>query len=643
MKNIIIGTAGHVDHGKTCLIKALTGTDTDRLAEEKKRGITIDLGFAFLDLPGGEKAGIVDVPGHGKFIKNMLAGASGMDMVLLVVAADEGVMPQTKEHLGILSLLDVQKGIVVLTKSDLVDDEMMEIVRYDIECELKDTFLKNAPVIPVSAFKGDGIKELQSLIADIAQDVRQKDVQKPFRLPIDRVFVMDGFGTVLTGTLAEGSLAVGEEAAIFPGNRKAKLRKIQVHGQDVDRAEAGQRVAVNLAAVKKEEIVRGDTLAAPDSMQDALMLDVKLSVMQGSKRTIQSGSTLHLYHETRHTLCKAVLLDTDELEAGKSGYAQLRLSERVAAKNKDHFIVRFYSPVETIGGGVILEANPVKHKRFDRAALDGLAVKENGTISEKILQAVLEGSAKLETIRQISARMFMREETLIREIEAMGDVPELVRIRGDVIVHERYMAGLAKKLAGLLEEYHAQNPLKEGMRKDELRGRFLPDADIAVVDGILKNFAERGLIRQEGQSVALAGFKIEYSDMQKKTAQALTKIYAEGGYAVPNLDDVRARFDTSASEREAFKQVLQSLLDNRQLVCISPQIFLHKDHYNDALHTMQAIQAQDGEISLGALRDRLDTSRKYAYAFLEYCDRNNITKRTGDLRKLLGLKDFLID
>jgi selenocysteine-specific elongation factor len=634
MKNIIIGTAGHVDHGKTCLIKALTGIDTDRLKEEKKRGITIDIGFAWLDLPSGEKAGIVDVPGHEKFIKNMLAGASGMDMVLFVVAADEGVMPQTREHLGILSLLDVKNGIVVLTKTDLVDEEMMEIVRYDLQCELKGTFLEHAPVVPVSAYTGQGLEELKSLIYKIAEGVQQKDVDKPFRLPVDRVFIMDGFGTVITGTLTQGRISVGDEAAVYPGGRMAKIRKLQVHGQNVDTAFAGQRVALNLASIKKDEVARGDTLAAPGSMDDTMMLDARLHLVADTARTVENGSTLHLYHGTRHMLCRAVLLDRDSLHAGESCLAQLRLPEPIAAQNGDHFVVRFYSPVETVGGGVILEANPAKHKRMDQAALAGLAIKESGSRRERILQAILEYSPRLATTGLISKRLFISEDTLRGELASVADQSRLVQITGKIIVHESYLGGLQEKLEEILAEYHAKNPLQAGMRKDELRGRLLPKADLAVADRILDVFAEREAIRLNGQRVALSDFSIRYTDAQMKIRTALEKIYAEGGYTVPNLDDVQAQF---ASGKEAFRQVLQSMLDNRVLVCISPQIFLHRDYYNKAIQAMQDLQDKNGVIALGDFRDALAASRKYAYAFLEYCDRNNITQRTGDLRKMTDI------
>ncbi len=626
-----------MDHGKTCLIKALTGIDTDRLKEEKKRGITIDIGFAYLDLPDGEKAGIVDVPGHEKFIKNMLAGASGMDMVLFVVAADEGVMPQTKEHLGILSLLDVNNGIVVLTKSDLVDQEMMEIVRYDLECELKGTFLENAPVMPVSAFTGQGLSELKSLIYKMAEGVRQKDAARPFRLPVDRVFVMDGFGTVITGTLAEGKILVGDEAAIFPGERTAKVRKLQVHSQNVEAAFAGQRVALNLASVKKNEVARGDTLAAPGSMEETLMLDVWLRMLADTGRTVENGSPLHLYHGTRHMLCRAVLLDKNSLGAGEGCFAQLRLTGPVAAKSGDHFVVRFYSPVETVGGGVILEANPVKHKRMDETVLAGLAIKQSGTLQERIAQAVLEYSPRLAAMDWIGKRLFIGEDELRREIESLGDT--LIQITGKIVVHQSYMAGLKKKLLELLAEYHTKNPLQAGVRRDELRGRLLPGADIALADSVLDVFAERGIVRTEGQRVALAGFAIRYTDAQMRILKAVEQIYQEGRWAVPNLDEVEARF---APARDAFRQVLQSMLDHRVLVCISPQIFLHREQYNRALRVMEELMGENGVIALNDLRDRLDTSRKYAYAFLEYCDRNGITQRTGDLRKIAGADAFLI-
>ena len=376
MKHVIIGTAGHVDHGKTLLVKALTGIDTDRLTEEKKRGITIELGFAHLDFDDGSQAGIVDVPGHEKFIKNMLAGAGGIDLAMLVVAADEGFMPQTVEHLGILSLLGIRDGLVVLTKCDMVDPEWVEMVREDVKAQTAGTFLEGKPVHAVSARTGEGLPELKKNLRELVRQASEKNLRIPFRLPIDRVFSVEGFGTVVTGTLIEGALAVGDMAEVLPTGFQARVRNLQVHGKDVPAAYAGQRVAVNLAGTKKSDLARGDTIAKPGSVRKSLMLDVKLQNLKNSQRTILSGSQLHLYHGSSVRLCKVVLLDRDALQPGESCFAQLRMTEDLAAKCGDRFVVRFYSPLETIGGGIVLDDCPVRHRRGDQRTLDALAIRE---------------------------------------------------------------------------------------------------------------------------------------------------------------------------------------------------------------------------------------------------------------------------
>ena len=342
MRNTIIGTAGHVDHGKTLLIKALTGMDTDRLREEKRRGITIQLGFAYLPLPDGRRAGIIDVPGHEKFIRNMLAGAGSIDVALLVVAAGEGFMPQTREHLDILSLLGIKRGVVAMTKVDLVDDEWRQLAAMDIEDEVRGTFLEGAPVVQVSAQTGEGIEELRQCLYRLLEEAEEKSAHTPFRLPIDRVFHMDGFGTVVTGTLIEGRLSDGDDIVVFPSMLTTKARNIQVHGQYTDTAHAGQRVAVNLSGLKCEDIGKGDVLAAPDSMENSSLLDVKLKIFDGAQRVITNNSRLHLYHGSRDVLCRVVLLGEDALNKGQEGYAQLRLAQPIAVPG-DRFVVRFYS------------------------------------------------------------------------------------------------------------------------------------------------------------------------------------------------------------------------------------------------------------------------------------------------------------
>ena len=341
MKHVIIGTAGHVDHGKTLLVKALTGIDTDRLVEEKKRGITIELGFAHLDFDDGTQAGIVDVPGHEKFIKNMLAGAGGIDLAMLVVAADEGFMPQTVEHLGILQLLGIREGVVVITKTDMVDGEWVEMVKEDVKEQVRGTFLEGKPIYPVSAYTGEGIRELREALKALVAQVQEKSLRTPFRLPIDRVFSVDGFGTVVTGTLIEGAVTVGDDAAIMPDGLECRVRNLQVHGSDVKTAYAGQRVAMNLAGVKKTDITRGDTIAKPGSMRVSLMLDVRLQNLKNSQRTIVNGSQVHLYHGSAVRLAKVVLLEQDALQPGESAYAQLRMTEEIATRQGDRFVIRF--------------------------------------------------------------------------------------------------------------------------------------------------------------------------------------------------------------------------------------------------------------------------------------------------------------
>ena len=379
MKHVIIGTAGHVDHGKTALIKALTGIETDRLQEEKKRGITIELGFAHLDWADGTQAGIVDVPGHEKFIKNMLAGAGGIDLAMLVVAADDGFMPQTVEHLDILTLLGVKDGIVVITKADTVDPEWLEMMQEEIHQRVEGSFLEGKPIMAVSAFTGQGIPELKEALHGLVHNASEKSMRVPFRLPVDRVFSVDGFGTVVTGTLIEGSMHEGDAAELVPSGAQTRIRNLQVHGKDVETAYAGQRVAVNLAGLKKTDIQRGDCVAKPDSVRTSRMLDVRLQNLRSSRRVIQNDTQVHLYHGASVLLAKVVLLGQDELRPGESCYAQLRLSESIATKKGDRFVIRFFSPLETIGGGVILDDQPRRHKRSDPNIQRILQLKESGS------------------------------------------------------------------------------------------------------------------------------------------------------------------------------------------------------------------------------------------------------------------------
>jgi selenocysteine-specific elongation factor SelB len=478
MRNIIIGTAGHIDHGKTTLIKALTGRETDRWEEEKRRGITIDLGFTYFDLPDGSKAGIVDVPGHEKFIKNMLAGVVGMDMVLLVIAADEGIMPQTTEHLNILNLLGVENGIVVLTKCDLAEKEWISLVKEDITESLGSTFLEGAPIVEVSSKTGYGIDKLIEEISKIAdKSIKERELNTIARLPIDRVFSMTGFGTVITGTLISGILNKGDEVEIYPVNKLCRIRNIQVHSSDVEKAYAGQRTAINLSNIKKTDIYRGCVIAPVNSMRNTKMLDVKLNLLKDSKRVVINRSRLHFYTGTSEILARVVLLDRDELTPGESCYAQLRLEEEIAVRRGDKFIVRFYSPLETIGGGEIIEPVPKKRKRFDEDLIEELKVKEKGSGAD-VIEKIIKEAKDLISVSSLAKTTALTEAEVKENIELLDQEERisLFAVKNEKYVwHKSFERELEESLEKYLFAYHKDNKYAKGAKKSEIKSKFLPD------------------------------------------------------------------------------------------------------------------------------------------------------------------------
>lgn len=625
MKNIIIGTAGHVDHGKTALIKALTGIETDRIKEEKKRGITIELGFAYLDLPDGEKAGIIDVPGHEKFVKNMLAGAGGIDLALLVVAADEGFMPQTREHLGILSLLNISEGIIVVTKKDMVDEDWLEIVCDEIRQEVQGTFLENAQIIPVSSYTGEGIEQLrQAIFTMIDQKTQIKNLDVPFRIPVDRIFSVEGFGTVITGTLIEGTMKVGDPVTVYPSRIESRIRNLQVHSQDVQEAYAGQRVAVNLAGLKKTDLSKGDVIAVPDSMHTTMMIDIHLTVLKDCDREIRNATRLHLYHGARDILCKIVLLDRDSVGAGESCYAQLRLEEEIAVKTGDRFVLRFYSPVETIGGGVILDSNPFKHKRNDAVVLESLKLKEGGSDREKISAALRDYSARFETLDFLQIQTGIPKEQFDQQINKLIKDKVAFRVSDNVVIHTDYLNRLKDSAVKLLESYHKENPLREGMKKDEFRNKLIKYEDISVVDKITDSLVNRKVLKYVNNCIALADFEVQQDNNQQEIENA----FLQGGFSPESPDQIAARFPKVKN----FKQVLESLVNTGKLVRVEEKILLHADYYNKALTLAKEHVDQNGQITLAEMRDLMGASRKFAVAVLEYWDKRGITKKVGDAR-----------
>ena len=632
MKHVIIGTAGHVDHGKTALIKALTGIETDRLQEEKKRGITIELGFAHLDWADGTQAGIVDVPGHEKFIKNMLAGAGGIDLAMLVVAADDGFMPQTVEHLDILTLLGVKDGIVVITKADTVDPEWLEMMQEEIHQRVEGSFLEGKPIMAVSAYTGQGIPELKEALHGLVHNASEKSMRVPFRLPVDRVFSVDGFGTVVTGTLIEGSMHEGDAAELVPSGVQTRIRNLQVHGKDVDTAYAGQRVAVNLAGLKKTDIQRGDCVAKPGSVRTSRMLDVRLQNLRSSRRVIQNDTQVHLYHGASVLLAKVVLLGRDELRPGESCYAQLRLSESIATKKGDRFVIRFFSPLETIGGGVILDDSPVRHKRSEKQILEALRIRESGSSGDQALQILAEFGMQLPTADQMAAKLRCDGS------EAAEQVRDLI-IQGRAVepLPGRYTAAsvmdkIWTECKDILGQYHKVNPLHAGMKAAELRQKLFKNMDQTGADALLSALRQEGRVSRVADRYALSDFTITLTKRQRSLREKILQTYRAAGLESPATDDVIN--GVPQNERLDAKQVLESLVTSGELVMLTPQICWHKDIYTRVCETVQTHFRTEETLTLGQLRDLLNSSRKYTLAVLEYFDKNRITKKDGDIRRL---------
>jgi len=632
MKHVIIGTAGHVDHGKTALIKALTGIETDRLMEEKKRGITIELGFAHLDWEDGTQAGIVDVPGHEKFIKNMLAGAGGIDLAMLVVAADDGFMPQTVEHLDILTLLGVKDGLVVITKADTVDPEWLEMMQEEIHQQVEGSFLEGKPIMTVSAFTGQGIPELKDALRELVRKIEQKSMRVPFRLPVDRVFSVDGFGTVVTGTLIEGSMHEGDPAELVPSGAQTRIRNLQVHGKDVETAYAGQRVAVNLAGLKKSDIQRGDCVAKLGSVRTSRMLDVRLQNLRSSHRIIYNDTQVHLYHGASVRLAKVVLLGQDELHPGQSCYAQLRMSEPVATKKGDRFVIRFFSPLETIGGGVILDDCPVRHKRSETQVLQALKIRESGSGGDQTLQILTEFSTQLPNAAQIAAKLRCEEAEAAEQLRDLVSRGRAVEPLPGKYAAAPVMDRIGAECKEILDQYHRVNPLHAGMKAAELRQKLFKSMDQTGADALLGALRQEGRISQIGDRYAMADFTVTLTKRQRNIREKMLQIYQQAGLESPATDDVINGF--AQNERTDAKQVLESLVTSGELVMLMPQICWHKKMYAQVCETVKTHFQTNETLTLGQLRDLINSSRKYTLAVLEYYDKNRITKKDGDLRRL---------
>lgn len=629
MKHIIIGTAGHIDHGKTTLIKALTGRNTDRWEEEQRRGITIDLGFTYFDLKNGDRAGIIDVPGHERFINNMVAGVVGMDMVLLVIAADEGIMPQTREHMDILGLLGIEKSIIVLNKCDLVDEEWLELVEEEVQEELKGTFLEEAPVVKVSAATGEGLSELIGLIESLAQEeVPEKDVHTIPRLPVDRVFSLHGFGTIITGTLTSGKITKDDVLEMYPLGKECKVRNIQVHDCDVKEACAGQRVAINISNLKKREIHRGCVIAPPNNMKNTKLLDVKLEVLASSNRVVTNQMRLHFFSGTSEVLCRAVLLDQSEIGPGESGYVQLRLEEEIALRRGDRFIVRFYSPLETIGGGVVLEPNPERAKRFDQETIEGLKQKESGAPEDVIALHVKNQGMAMITQNELAKLTAMSVDEVAENVEILKKQERVLvyPMKKDVYVWDCAVEadGRQQLKDGLLT--HVQKyPYRYGMPKAEACTRWFSKMKPAVFDQYVDELTAAGEISRRAEFLAPAQYEIQKDEVYHHVSATIIAEAENAGYdfiRISEMSDLR-------TPRETVDDVLQSMMAEGFLIKVADDMYTTGKLMDEAKERIILQLKQEGKITIAQVRDMFSTSRKSAKPILEYMDSIKITKKTG--------------
>lgn len=634
MKHIIIGTAGHIDHGKTTLIKALTGKDTDTLKEEKERGISINLGFTFFDLPSGKRAGIIDVPGHEKFIKNALAGVSGIDVVLLVIAADEGIMPQTKEHFEILQLLDVKKGIIVITKIDLVEEEWLLMVKEEVKEYFKGTFLEDAPIHSISSKTGDGIKKLIEDIDRITEEAEAKDTEGHFRLAVDRVFSVSGFGTVATGTIISGRIKEGETVEIYPSGILSKVRGIQVHENQVKFAEAGQRCAINLSNIKPSQISRGDVIAKEDTMVSSLLIDCSLYYLKSCEKPLQNRQRVRLYHGTSEILCRIIILDREEILPGERAYVQLRLEEPLTSQRKDKFVIRNYSPMYTLGGGSIIEPSAKKGKRFDKNYIEELKIKESGS-SESILERTIEKlSNEFPDLNSILKTLGRNEENIENKLENLVEEKKIVKLTSldkAVYLHKNFIKNKSEEIEKYLLKFHKDNPLKLGVSKEEIKNKvFGKNIKQKTYDEILEILKDRNAISIYENYISIYDFKVKYNKEQQTIRDKIIKAYKDGRYASPKYDELVQ----NEKDKKSFKMVYDSLLDNGELKKLSEDCVFLKEYYEEAKDKIVSFIKDKGSISAAETRDMLNTSRKYAVALLEHFDNIKLTKRVEDNRVL---------
>jgi selenocysteine-specific elongation factor len=643
-KTIIVGTAGHIDHGKTALVKALTGIDTDRLKEEKKRGITIELGFALLRLPSGQQVGVVDVPGHERFVKNMVAGAMGMDVVVLVIAADEGIMPQTTEHLEICKLLGVTKGLVVLTKKDLVEEEWLEMVTEDISVFARGTFLENAPVISVSSYTGEGLDELLRILDEMVSKTVPRAPIGPYRLPIDRVFSMKGFGTVVTGTSISGQIKLGQDVQIYPGRMTTKIRAIQVHGREAPEAHPGMRTALNLQGIGKEDVKRGDVIATPHSLHASYLVDLNFFYLASSSRPLKHRSPVRFHVGTSEVMGR-VLIQGAEIAPDSEAYIQIMLKEPVAVLSGDHFVIRSYSPIRTIGGGKILHPIPRKRKRSRPELWKELDILNKGTPADIIDYHVKRAGIRGLSRNELSIRSSIYGKRLVHELEPILSARKILCFESEGqqrFIHSKVYESLKEKSLEILNTFHNDNPLVKGLSKEELRSRLFPvigdlrskSINQRLFQMMLSELVKSKKIMQEKELVWLSGHRVTLEGEEKELRHKLELIFKKADLQPPFRQDALSFLGT---HNKAAENIFDLMVREKILIRLKDDLYFHYSVLDRLKDLVIRFINEHGELGINEFRDLTKgLSRKYMIPLLEYLDNQRITIRIGDKRKLRG-------
>jgi selenocysteine-specific elongation factor len=629
-KHIIVGTAGHVDHGKTTLIRALTGMETDRHPEERERGMSMDLGFAHLTLPSGIVAGIVDVPGHERFVHNMLAGAAEMDMVLFIVAADEGVMPQTIEHLEILQLLHAKRGVIVLTKCDLVDDEWLELVKEDVAECIRGTFLDGAPMIAVSAVTGEGLDELVRVMDAVAQEVPPKATDRPFRLPIDDTFVKAGFGTIVRGAIFSGQVRVGEEVEVVPKGIVTRVRSLHTYGKPTEIAVAGQRAAMNLGGVERETTERGDVVCHPATLRASDRMDVALRLLPSAPRPLKDGAPVRFHIGTAERIGRVFFFDRNELKPSEETFAEIRLDKPVACAWGDLFVIRSYSPMVTLGGGKVIEPHPLQRRRR-RVAEEFHRIAEKSRSEKDFVVTLLREHPNGVTVREIAQRLFLSTERARQIAEALIAEGVAFSLDGQTLLWQEQVRRLQDSIIVTLRRFHTERPLRRGMPKETLRSLVAPDMAVNLFETLLQHFAQISVIVVERETVRLPTHEIRLTEEQRQWAERMERKAKTAGFAPPELEELLAEFP----DREQAMDLLSWLVEQGRLVRVA-EFVVHPETIERAKQLARQLCERHGSFTASQFREAANTTRKYAVPLLEFLDQLGVTVRRGDVRVLRG-------